>query len=308
LSNFATKLRMHAEAEFGTSNRSAIESWLGYWSSTVERNQAILQFFRSKLNLNLQGKRVLDVGCGTAGLSQLVTREGGCYVGCDFFEKMLDFSRAFTSDLPANARATLVRSSAINLPFADSSVDVAIGFDVIEHLVGGQSWQLQFLREIRRVLRSDGLFLLTTPNRLCPFEGHTFLIGPQFLPIPLADRYIRWLRPQFFREYHSYAEVQLLMPGRMKALLDEAGLSSLHELPWCTDCESYRPVTRSLLQACNVVGLGWAVFYKFQIAAVKRESVSEMERLKRPVKNESFFPEPGLRGLLKKGMALMARR
>ncbi len=308
MSHFATKLRAHAEAEFGESNKAAIDSWLGYWSSTVERNQAILQFFRGKLNINLKGKRILDVGCGTAGLSQLVTREGGTYFGCDFFEKILAFGQAFTSDLPKDAKAWLVRSSAVDLPFADSSIDLAIGFDVIEHLVGGESWQLQFLREIRRVLRPDGLLLLTTPNRLCPFEGHTFLIGPQFLPIAIADRYIRWLRPQFFREYHSYAEVQLLMPGRMKALLNEAGLSALHELPWCTDCENYRPITRSLLQACNAFGLSWAVFYKFQIAAVKRESVSELGRLKSPVKDESFFPEPGLRGLLKKGMGLMARR
>jgi len=308
MSQFATKLRAHAEAEFGALNPVAIENWLAYWSSTVERNQSILQFFRAKLNLNLQGKRVLDVGCGTAGLSNLVTSEGGEYFGCDFFEKILDFGQAFTADLPATAQASLVRCSAIELPFSDSSIDVVIGFDVIEHLVGGESWQLRFLREIRRVLRPDGLLLLTTPNRLCPFEGHTFLIGPQFLPVPLADRYIRWLRPQFFQEYRSYAEVQLLKPGRMKALLEKAGLSALHELPWCTDCENYRPITRSLLQACNALGLSWAVFYKFQIAAVKRESVSEMKQLKRPVKNESFFPGPGLRGLLKKGMALMARR
>ena len=308
MSNFARKLRAHAEAEFGASNRAAIDSWLGYWSSTVERNHAILQFFRSKLNLKLKGKRVLDVGCGTAGLSQLVTREGGAYFGCDFFEKMLAFGQAFTSDLPEGARASLVRSSAIDLPFPDSSIDVAIGFDVIEHLVGGESWQLQFLREIRRVLRSDGLLLLTTPNRLCPFEGHTFLIGPQFLPIPIADRYIRWLRPQFFREYHSYAEVQLLMPGRMKALLTEAGLSALHELPWCTDRESYRPGTRWSLRVCHAVGLAWTVFYKFQIAAVKCESVPELQILKRPAKNESFLPQPGLLGLLKKGLALMVRR
>jgi SAM-dependent methyltransferase len=308
MSQFATKLRTHAEVEFGVSNRVAIENWLGYWSSTVERNQSILQFFRSKLNLNLQGKRVLDVGCGTAGLSELVTGEGGVYFGCDFFEKILDLGQAFTADLPATARASLVRCSAIELPFPDRSLDVAIGFDVIEHLVGGESWQLRFLREIRRVLRPDGLLLLTTPNRLCPFEGHTFLIGPQFLPIPLADRYIRWLRPQFFQEYRSYSEVQLIMPRRMKALLAEAGLSTLHELPWCTDCESYRPVTRSLLQACDALGLSWTVFYKFQIAAVRCESVPEMERLKRSVRNQSFFPEPGLRGLLKKGMALMARR
>ena len=308
MSHFATKLRAHAEAEFGESNKAAIESWLGYWSSTVERNHAILQFFRRKLNINLKGKRVLDVGCGTAGLSQLITREGGAYFGCDFFEKILAFGQAFTNDLPKGARASLVRSSAVDLPFSDSSIDLAIGFDVIEHLVGGESWQLQFLHEIRRVLRPDGLLLLTTPNRLCPFEGHTFLIGPQFLPVPIADRYIRWLRPQFFREYHSYAEVQLLMPGRMKALLEEAGLSALHEFPWCTDLKSYRPVTRFLLQICSAVGLGWAVYYKFQIAAVKKESVHTLQALKLAGENESFFPEPGVYGLLKKGIALMSRR
>jgi SAM-dependent methyltransferase len=308
MSHFVAKLKAHAEAEFGASNQTAIESWLGYWSSTVERNQSILEFFRSKLHLSLRGKRVLDVGCGTAGLSQLVTEEGGIYFGCDFFERILAFGKAFTNDLPPNARAFLVRSSAIALPYSDSSIDLAIGFDVIEHLVGGESWQRQFLCEIRRVLRPDGVLLLTTPNRLCPFEGHTFLIGPQFLPIALADRFIHWLRPQFFREYRSYAEVQLLMPGRMKALLAEAGLSALHELPWCTDCRNYRPTTRILLRACCAAGLGWTVFYKFQIAAVRRESAQAMEGIKRPVSNEPFFPEPGLRGLLKKGIELMARR
>jgi SAM-dependent methyltransferase len=308
MSHFVAKLKAHAEAEFGASNQAAIESWLGYWSSTVERNQSILEFFRSKLNLDLRGKRVLDVGCGTAGLSQLVTEEGGTYFGCDFFEKILAFGKAFTSDLRPNARAFLVRSSAIALPYSDCSIDVAIGFDVIEHLVGGESWQRQFLCEIRRVLRPDGVLLLTTPNRLCPFEGHTFLIGPQFLPIALADRYILWLRPQFFREYRSYAEVQLLMPWRMKALLAEAGLSALHELPWCTDCRNYRPATCLFLRVCCAAGLGWTVFYKFQISAVRSESVQAMQEIKRPVSNEPFFPEPGLRGLLKKGLGLMARR
>jgi SAM-dependent methyltransferase len=192
-----------------------------------------------------------------------------------------------------------VSSSAIELPFAEGSIDVVIGFDVIEHLVGGEAWQLRFLREIRRVLRPDGLVLLTTPNKLCPFEGHTFLIGPQFLPVSLADAYIRWLRPEFFREYRSYGEVRLLMPGRMKAF---------HELPWCTDCDSYRPGTRLFLRACRAAGLGWAVFYKFQIAAAKTEAAKALMAIKRPVKDEAFFPEPGFGGLLKKGITLMKRR
>lgn len=73
---FVEKLRIQA-AEFGPENRSAIENWLQYWSSTVERNQSILEFFRFRLNFSFKGKRVLDIGCGTAGLSRLVTQEGG---------------------------------------------------------------------------------------------------------------------------------------------------------------------------------------------------------------------------------------
>jgi hypothetical protein len=94
----------------------------------------------------------------------------------------------------------------------------------------------------------------------------------------------------------------------MKTVLEEAGLSALHELPWCTDLKSYRPGTRFFLQICSAVGLGWAVYYKFQIAAVRKESVQSMQALKLSVENESFFPEPGILGLLKKGIALMARR
>ena len=45
MSQFATKLRAHAEAEFGASNQVAIENWLGYWSSTVERNQPFSNSF-----------------------------------------------------------------------------------------------------------------------------------------------------------------------------------------------------------------------------------------------------------------------
>jgi len=306
-SRFAAKLRALAEAEFGTANPAAIDKWLRYWSSTVERNQALLQFFRSKLNVGLKGKRVLDVGCGTAGLSQLVTSGGGTYFGCDFFEGILTIGQAFTRDLRLASQASLVRGSAIELPFANDSIDIAIGFDVIEPPHWGETWQLRFLSEIRRVLRPDGLLLLTTPNKLCPFEGHTFLIGPQFLPVPLADVYIRWLRPEFFREYRSYAEVRLLMPGRMKALLAKAGLSPLHQLPWCTDSDSYRPGARLFLRACKAAGLGWAVFYKFQIAAARTEAAKALMTIKRPVRDEAFFPEPGFGGLLKKGMTLIKR-
>lgn len=305
MSRFIDQLRAHAEIEFGPDNLAAIENWLQYWATTVERNESIVSFFRSRLDLKFEGKRVLDLGCGTAGLSKRVTEDGGAYLGSDFFEQTLAFGKAFTEDLPGGRRTSLFRASGIQLPLRSHSIDIVIAFDVIEHLVGGDPWQLQFLKEIARVLRPDGLLLLTTPNRLCPFEGHTFLIGPQFLPISVADRYIRWFRPQFFREYRSYSEIHLLWPWRMKSILAEAGLAPLHQLPWCTDLQSYRTVPRSLLKICQLLHCDWAMFYKFQIAAGKRERITELQPLKRSLRHQRFFQEPRLGELLTKGLRLM---
>jgi SAM-dependent methyltransferase len=67
------------------------------------------------------------------------------------------------------------------LPFADSSFDLITGFEVIEHL---SEWR-SLLAEARRMLRPEGVFLVSTPNKLYytesrgtegpnPFHTHEF--------------------------------------------------------------------------------------------------------------------------------------
>jgi SAM-dependent methyltransferase len=103
------------------------------------------------------GLDVLDVasgeGYGSALLAQVARRVLGvehsrpatCGAARNFPHPNLHF-------LQADARA---------LPLGDASVDAVVSFETIEHF----DRQDDFVREVRRVLRSDGRFIVSTPDR-----------------------------------------------------------------------------------------------------------------------------------------------
>ncbi len=55
-----------------------------------------------------------------------------------------------------------VQGDALAIPLPDASVDVVVSFETLEHLRD----QNRFLLETRRVLRPNGLFIVSTPDRL----------------------------------------------------------------------------------------------------------------------------------------------
>ena len=276
MSRFSHLVRHYAEAKFGEGNEAALSDWVKYWMGTVSRNSELIENFRTRMEINFHGKTILDIGCGTGGLSRIVTEEGGSYIGCDFYPAILEMAQAFASDLPHPENAQVIRASATHLPLAESSIDFVVAFDVIEHLVGGESWQRLLLQEIRRVLRPNGLLLLTTPNLLHPKEGHTFLYGPQYLPVWLADRYIRWRNPSFLQEYKTFGEVHLLTPWKMKKLLETSGLKLVYDFPWGKKLEEYPTGKKFCLKVLSGCGLGWAAPSSFWIAACRREDWEQM--------------------------------
>ncbi len=124
-----------------------------------------------------EGKRVLDLGCGTGYGSAELARTAGTVAGADIAPQAIEHARA-NYRLP-NLEFTVAPSTA--LPYADSSFDVVVCFEVIEHLA---DWR-GLVREAARVLGQDGLFLVSTPNRLYyaesrktagpnPFHEHEF--------------------------------------------------------------------------------------------------------------------------------------
>jgi SAM-dependent methyltransferase len=248
---------------------AAARRWMDYWSSTETRNRELLAQFHGVASFGLKEKTVLDLGCGTAGLAAAVAEEGGRYCGIDYSPYVLQMGRRLLGEKGLNG--TLMRASGTQLPFRDESFDYIFAFDVIEHMDGGLPAQLGLLRELRRVIRPMGMIFLTTPNKRFPFEGHTFLYFPQYLPAPLADMYIRLCNPGFLDEHGSFRSIKLLAPGELKRLLRQSGLAFLHQLPCCADIADLPWHRRLVYRLLQTAGASWHPMQEFWGCLARRE-------------------------------------
>lgn len=103
------------------------------------------------------GKDVLDAGCG-AGLGTRILAGAGAerVTGVEPLEETVAEALRQAGDV-----AQLVAGDLEALPFAPSSFDVAVCFDVVERV----EQVAQLLDELHRVLREDGILLISLPAR-----------------------------------------------------------------------------------------------------------------------------------------------
>ena len=106
------------------------------------------------------GMNVLDVGCGRGEILWRCAQLGARACGIDYAAVAVEMSsKALAGEIAASA----CQANAKDLPFRSEAFDRVLLFDIVEHL---QPWELdQALREVRRVLRSDGKVIVhTAPN------------------------------------------------------------------------------------------------------------------------------------------------
>lgn len=101
-----------------------------------------------------QPLRVLDVGCGEARLTSEAARAGFAVVGIDVAEEPLRRAREREDGLDLR----LVPLDG-DWPLQDASFDAVWAGETIEHVLDTAAW----LSQVRRVLRSGGSLLLSTP-------------------------------------------------------------------------------------------------------------------------------------------------
>jgi ubiquinone/menaquinone biosynthesis C-methylase UbiE len=112
------------------------------------------------------GKSVLDVACGSGYGTKIFACDAANVIGVDLDERVVNYAK----QTYAAPNVEFRQASILELPFDNGSFDVVVCFETIEH-VDGQSAALV---ELKRVLKADGVLLISTPNREVYSERYSY--------------------------------------------------------------------------------------------------------------------------------------
>jgi ubiquinone/menaquinone biosynthesis C-methylase UbiE len=103
-------------------------------------------------------KKVLDVACGSGYGTKLLSEKANSVVGVDLSSEGIKYAQLNYQQ----KNITFRQADATNLDFLkDKSFDLVVSFETIEHI----SDYRKFVSEVERVLRDDGIALISTPNK-----------------------------------------------------------------------------------------------------------------------------------------------
>lgn len=120
-----------------------------YWGEHAARYVFALQYVREN--------KVLDIACGTGYGVGMLQQEASFVVGVDIDAEAVSQARSECS-----AKGGVLLGNGLGLPFAPETFDVITSFETLEHL----ERRAEFVAELHRVLKPNGLLLLSTPNAL----------------------------------------------------------------------------------------------------------------------------------------------
>jgi ubiquinone/menaquinone biosynthesis C-methylase UbiE len=133
-----------------------------YWAEIADKNSTTKQVTFLKSVLKKEGL-ILDLCCGTARHSILLSREGYYMVGLDVSARLLAIARKKAAEAQVNL--PLVRCDMRCLPFKPKVFSAVISMDTSFGYLQSDHEDTQSLAETKRVLAADGLFLIDVFNR-----------------------------------------------------------------------------------------------------------------------------------------------
>ncbi|MEY8349698.1 class I SAM-dependent methyltransferase [Bacillus cereus] len=140
--------------------------------------------------INVNGKNIVDIGCGGGIYTKELSLMGAnTIVGLDFSKEMLQAAR---ENCASFQNISFIHGDAHHMPFADATFDIVISRAVIHHLQDIP----KFLQEASRILKKNGILILqdrtiedcTIPGSLEHIRGFFFSVYPKLIQIERKRR------------------------------------------------------------------------------------------------------------------------
>jgi SAM-dependent methyltransferase len=139
------------------------------YSSFIKGGYIIPDLKKELDQIDLADKKVLDIGCGRGEFIYYALQRGAREVsGVDYSEASVEITRKLLTQYLSSEdlnHVDIFQMDAKDLEFEDSTFDVIVMLDIIEHL---HDWELKkCLMGVKRVLKTGGMLIVhTSPNHL----------------------------------------------------------------------------------------------------------------------------------------------
>jgi SAM-dependent methyltransferase len=164
-------------------------------------------------DLGLLSGKWLDFGCASGRYTVALVEAGAeSAVGIDTQEDRIAEARALEQAHPVKFQHV----ADATLPLSGDFFHGVLLNEVLEHVTD----EIQTLREIRRVLRSEGYLVIMSPNRWFPFEGHGMRIGRRDIDVPIP--LLPWIPASIGRHF---MRARNYWPGELRDLIRNEGFT-----------------------------------------------------------------------------------
>ena len=122
-----------------------------------------------KIREFVEGKRVLDIGCSDGTISTILAGNKREVYGVDISKKAVDAA------IKKGIKASVCDVENDDLPFKSDYFDCIVAGEIIEHIFDTDA----FIDKCKRVLKKNGVLIITTPNCASLRARLSLLLGRQ---------------------------------------------------------------------------------------------------------------------------------
>lgn len=126
-----------------------IEGWLAF--------QHYHRYYFSSKFLDLSDKIVLDIACGEGFGSHILAKNSQFVYGIDISKESVEHATASYK----SSNLKFLEGSTSSIPLNDSSVDIVVSYETIEH----HNEHEKMLLEIKRILKPNGILIISSPDK-----------------------------------------------------------------------------------------------------------------------------------------------